>query len=163
MYSDETEEEELEAEYDRLSPSEKRAAECPRLGCIFCRGLMGQNHSGSVKEVSLRFIAEMNDPSLAEERRNSEVWPLLGPPPSYQDHIKSAWWFHVRAFVIRDAEEMFGCADCGIIQSAIWEKYGKGYQVHHLTYARMGNEHPEDLVALCPKCHTKRHREVIER
>src|SRR5215475_10158177 len=26
-------------------------------------------------------------------------------------------------------------------------------EVHHLTYERLGNEHPDDLIVLCPQCH----------
>lgn len=30
-------------------------------------------------------------------------------------------------------------------------------EVHHLTYDRIGNEHPDDLIVLCPQCHRKAH------
>lgn len=30
-------------------------------------------------------------------------------------------------------------------------------QVHHLTYARLGRELPEDLMAVCTTCHKKIH------
>jgi predicted HNH restriction endonuclease len=30
--------------------------------------------------------------------------------------------------------------------------------VHHLTYVRKGAELPQDLVALCRRCHRARHR-----
>jgi len=145
-----------------LSPSEQRAAECPRAGCIFCRGIFGAPGCESLRDLSRRMMAEIGNPDLGEERRNAEVWPLLGPRPSYQAHIASAWWLHIRPFVIREAEEVVGCLDCGINQDGCWKKYGKGFQVHHLTYARMGNEHPDDLIALCPGCHAKRHGKVID-
>lgn len=32
--------------------------------------------------------------------------------------------------------------------------------VHHVTYARLGQELPEDLEVLCRSCHDKRHRIV---
>jgi 5-methylcytosine-specific restriction endonuclease McrA len=41
------------------------------------------------------------------------------------------------------------CADCG--------KQRK-LDVHHVTYDRLGNERPEDLVALCRACHNARHK-----
>jgi hypothetical protein len=141
----------------RSSPSEELAANCPRMGCIFCRGQMNPDGITDIKSLSEQFIAELANPALAEQRRNAEVWPIRGAQPKYEEHIQSEWWFHARHFVIRDAEEAIGCDDCGITQSACWKKYGKGYQVHHKTYARMGNEHPDDLVALCPQCHAKRH------
>jgi hypothetical protein len=33
----------------------------------------------------------------------------------------------------------------------------KNIQVHHLTYERLGNEMPEDVMILCKKCHEKAH------
>ena len=30
-------------------------------------------------------------------------------------------------------------------------------EVHHLTYERLGHEHPEDLIVLCPACHAAEH------
>ena len=50
-----------------------------------------------------------------------------------------------------------------ILVSSNWEcqqchKY-EATQVHHLTYARVGNELDEDLIALCSRCH--RHQHII--
>ena len=30
-------------------------------------------------------------------------------------------------------------------------------EVHHLTYERVGHEHPDDLIVLCPACHAAAH------
>ncbi len=30
-------------------------------------------------------------------------------------------------------------------------------EVHHRTYARLGHEHPSDLVVLCGPCHRRHH------
>lgn len=30
-------------------------------------------------------------------------------------------------------------------------------EVHHLTYERIGHEHPDDLIVLCPACHADVH------
>lgn len=30
-------------------------------------------------------------------------------------------------------------------------------EVHHRTYARLGHEHPSDLVVLCWRCHRRHH------
>lgn len=34
--------------------------------------------------------------------------------------------------------------------------------VHHLTYARVGNEEPGDLRVLCFQCHQKAHDRKVE-
>ena len=34
--------------------------------------------------------------------------------------------------------------------------------VHHLTYARVGNEEPGDLRVLCLQCHQKAHDRKVE-
>jgi len=39
-------------------------------------------------------------------------------------------------------------------------------EVHHRTYARLGREHPSDLIVLCSRCHRRHHGtydECIER
>lgn len=41
------------------------------------------------------------------------------------------------------------CEDCGA---------RRPLDVHHRTYKRIGNERPEDLVAVCRRCHKERHR-----
>jgi len=34
---------------------------------------------------------------------------------------------------------------------------GKGLEVHHLSYRRLGNELLSDLIVLCVGCHKKQH------
>jgi hypothetical protein len=36
-------------------------------------------------------------------------------------------------------------------------------EVHHRTYARLGFEQPDDLIALCHDCHQDHHRALVLR
>jgi 5-methylcytosine-specific restriction endonuclease McrA len=107
-------------------------------------------------------MQEMEDartnPAKVEEKRNREVWPYPQLPVKYEEYLESDFWRHIRKRVIRLADcDGEGCGKCSISQHECRERYGKGYQVHHKTYTRLGNEHPDDLVALCPACHAKEH------
>lgn len=71
---------------------------------------------------------------------------------NYTAYLKSPKWAAIRAKVI--------FRDLGQCQS---ERGGKpclsriGIEVHHLTYARFGNEALTDLVTLCHDCHKRMH------
>lgn len=67
----------------------------------------------------------------------------------YAEYIKSDAWKKKSAEVI----ERFGGV-CG----ACLKRVAK--TVHHLTYARLGRERREDLVALCWECHSTTHRSI---
>lgn len=78
--------------------------------------------------------------------------PTDGPPTASVDYVRylhSAAWAAKRAAVLARADGR--CEDCGAVVPA-----GET-EVHHLTYARMGDELPEDLLALCPADHRRRH------
>lgn len=64
--------------------------------------------------------------------------------PEYTQYLKSQAWLHKRA----EAFEVYGhkCARCGR------EVY---LQVHHKTYAHLGNEPMSDLEVLCRWCHRR--------
>ena len=64
---------------------------------------------------------------------------------SYTSYIRSKTW-EKKADRIRQIGG-FRCADCG----------GRGWQVHHKTYERLGREIDSDLILLCAKCHKRRH------
>lgn len=62
----------------------------------------------------------------------------------YSDYLRSPRWHAIRSKVLRRAAGMCeGCAE----QPAT--------QVHHLTYAHVGNEMLFDLVAICNDCHER--------
>lgn len=60
------------------------------------------------------------------------------------DYLRSEHWQATRRWALRLSSR---CADCGL----------PGRDVHHLTYRRLGHEHPDDLVVLCRACHDRRH------
>jgi 5-methylcytosine-specific restriction endonuclease McrA len=72
----------------------------------------------------------------ARERRQRE----------YRQYLRSEGWM-LRRQVALDRARGF-CEDCGARGSL---------DVHHRTYKRKGNERPEDLVAVCRRCHKERH------
>ncbi len=64
---------------------------------------------------------------------------------TYDHYINysSLWWVKIQFALQRAGRK---CQECG---------YKKGLAVHHLTYARLGREDPEDLRVLCKPCHSK--------
>lgn len=67
----------------------------------------------------------------------------------YETYIRSPAWHKIREeFLSCILFEGF-CAACGGVPSV--------YQIHHMTYTRLGQENLEDLVALCDRCHNLLH------
>ena len=68
---------------------------------------------------------------------------------TYNDYLKNSMYRHsFRLRQIRDA-----CSSC--------TDWGKWKMVlHHVSYARMGREYPEDVVTLCQWCHDQAHQLV---
>ena len=64
----------------------------------------------------------------------------------YESYIHSASWRKRRQRALRLGH--YRCALCGSTQSL---------QVHHLTYAHLGNELDSELMVLCTSCHHKVH------
>jgi 5-methylcytosine-specific restriction endonuclease McrA len=65
---------------------------------------------------------------------------------TYEDYLWSPWWRrHVRRQALHRANHT--CQRCG----------RRATEVHHLTYERLGNEHPDDLQPLCDDCHRAAH------
>jgi hypothetical protein len=69
-------------------------------------------------------------------------------PPAYDKYISSKTWRKRRREVLERSKGK--CEKC-IANDAD--------EVHHLTYARLGNEASEDLIALCTDCHNEAHFE----
>lgn len=77
---------------------------------------------------------------------------LLGNFPEevdYDEYIQSDEW-KARAKAIRKRDN-YTCQDCKATDVRL--------DVHHLTYARLGHERDEDLIALCRECHDAREDE----
>ena len=66
----------------------------------------------------------------------------------YQSYIRSAEWLRIRELKFHYAGRK--CERCGSAREL---------QVHHKTYARLGNEYLADLEVLCGACH-ERHHEI---
>jgi 5-methylcytosine-specific restriction endonuclease McrA len=64
----------------------------------------------------------------------------------YDAYMVSPEWRSTRRAVLRRAHGR--CHYCG---------RDNAIQAHHLTYARLGHERPEDLVAVCVPCHEQIH------
>lgn len=62
----------------------------------------------------------------------------------YEDYINSFDWHLKRSQALSRADQK--CGRCGSTE---------GLEVHHLTYERLGNEEPEDLLVVCRSCHEK--------
>jgi 5-methylcytosine-specific restriction endonuclease McrA len=64
---------------------------------------------------------------------------------TYEAHINSLKWAEIRAK--RLAWDKHTCQGCG----------DRATEVHHMTYARLGDELLLDLVSVCRSCHKKIH------
>lgn len=66
---------------------------------------------------------------------------------AYHRYIGTRCWKRLRLGVFRKAG--WTCEECGASMCML--------HAHHLSYDRLGSEAPEDLVALCVKCHDAIH------
>lgn len=64
----------------------------------------------------------------------------------YEAYMQSLEWKQRSAACI--ARAGCRCQRCGQRSSR-----GNPLQSHHLTYVRLGHEHPDDLLCLCKRCH----------
>src|SRR5215207_11742500 len=60
----------------------------------------------------------------------------------YRQYLRTEGWKQRRQVALDRAKGF--CEDCGTRTN---------FEVHHRTYKRIGNERPEDLVAVCGRCH----------
>lgn len=63
----------------------------------------------------------------------------------YKEYIQSLAWYSKREAALARAERK--CQKCGAM--------GVPLEVHHLTYVRLYDEAPEDLMVVCVPCHDK--------
>lgn len=64
----------------------------------------------------------------------------------YSGYLSSPLWRERRDLIIQRAK-----GECEVCRTRA------AYQIHHLTYARVGRELPDDLVAVCDRCHDEYH------
>lgn len=67
----------------------------------------------------------------------------------YEEYLKSQHWQETRQRAIEAAAAVCGYCFRRNIQ----------LHVHHLTYERLGEERPDDLLVLCADCHERMHSE----
>jgi hypothetical protein len=72
--------------------------------------------------------------------------PALNRHTAYSWYLGSAFWRERREHILLRANHT--CEKCGKRPAT---------EVHHLTYLRVFNEFPSDLVALCRQCHAEIH------
>lgn len=65
---------------------------------------------------------------------------------TYLDHLRSPYWQSLRRYVFDQAD--YHCARCG--------KHTLHLDLDHLHYRTLGFELPQDVQALCRKCHQKK-------
>jgi hypothetical protein len=74
---------------------------------------------------------------------------------NYSDYIKSVEWVRLRCRVLDRAD--YCCEFCGLGVEADEQMRTPTFQVHHLSYERLGHELPHDLILLCLSCHEDVH------
>jgi len=67
----------------------------------------------------------------------------------YQDYLKSEKWYAIRLKVL--TRDDYTCQHCHFKVTSYTAN------VHHKTYARLGDEELSDLITLCIPCHEKEH------
>ena len=72
----------------------------------------------------------------------------------YADYLQSDEWFQIRFRALLLAR--FHCEFCGQPANATG-RGPLGLDVHHLSYDRLGEERPEDVIVLCRDCHSDAH------
>jgi hypothetical protein len=74
------------------------------------------------------------------------AFPAREHSPEYQAVMQSAGWRRRRSQAIRQAGRR--CQECGAAGPL---------DVHHLSYAHLGDERPYELAVLCERCHERVH------
>jgi 5-methylcytosine-specific restriction endonuclease McrA len=92
--------------------------------------------------ISVRVASRGN--FAAEEVTMSN--PAHSRVAAYHWYLGSAFWRERREFILERASHI--CEKCGKRRAT---------EVHHLTYIRVFQELPSDLVALCKPCHAEIH------
>lgn len=74
-----------------------------------------------------------------------------GKKIDYKDYIENdPYWQKVRA-----ARFEFDEGKCIVCHTDL---HNRKFEMHHLSYMRLGNEHIRDVVTMCPECHAAFHR-----
>jgi len=71
----------------------------------------------------------------------------------YRDYLRTPWWRYIRQQALDVAGRRCEAVNENGRRCGSWDRL----QVHHLTYERLGEERPEDLVVLCARHHLEMH------
>lgn len=74
-------------------------------------------------------------------------WRWRWPHWLYVRYLRSCAWQHIRQQVMQRAN--YRCERCGCMTAY--------FEIHHMTYERLGRERLTDLLALCKECHKQIH------
>jgi hypothetical protein len=89
-------------------------------------------------------IAQQSDPPVYAVN----TAPTQGNPIDYAEYLQSPHWQVVRNGALKRAG--YRCMACNSAEQL---------EVHHRTYANLGREAEQDVIALCAVCHGKIHAE----
>lgn len=86
-------------------------------------------------------------------------------PASYADYLQSEDWKVRRERALYLAQHRCQSPTCELGHLRSWTdaelatlpRSRYRLEVHHLTYERLGREHPDDLIVLCRACHAAQH------
>ncbi|KKM82122.1 hypothetical protein LCGC14_1322710 [marine sediment metagenome] len=100
------------------------------------------NDFDEVVELAKDILYEWKEENLEEVKQQQKE-----NKEEYQDYLKSDRWKKLREFIL--IKNNFKCQDDGEIAT----------EVHHKRYVNIGTPWEQyELVALCSKCHKKRHK-----
>ena len=131
-----------------------------RLQCSKCFARGGVIAKAKVRFIAGPFDTESADHAYDTLRQQRCAWVQAQMQTIEQNYNNTWWdwynqylcsdvWYRKRQMVLNNAG--YVCKACGINHAEM---------VHHLTYARVGQEPLFDLVAVCRECHSDLHNMV---
>lgn len=123
-----------------------------RLTCLDCGKRVGSSEARSAHPNAADY------PTVIKADPSEQGAATIDPVVDYQAYLASPEWAQRRAYYV--ARALARCELCG------WESAagsdGRGLNVHHRTYERIGREFDADVIVLCRDCHKKFHGIVEE-
>lgn len=137
-------------------------------GCIDCGKRTGQwlAHAEHPNRATYPLVQTHPDPCDCHDRARSSAIARLqqiqqrdGSPPrwnrdAYDQYLASAEWAERRRYFLSRA--MHRCQLCKTRGAAD----GRGLDVHHSDYSRLGAELEIDVIVLCRRCHAHHHGHI---
>lgn len=107
---------------------------------------MGVFDAAVRSEVDRIYPSLRRQHSLSDSAGNMQPMPDPYKQAKYLAYLRSPEWRRRRNAILQRADGW--CERCGHVRAT---------EVHHLTYVRLGDERPDDLLALCAFCHRAEH------